>query len=244
MGLSVTLRLSEHYVSIQGEGPRVGALTQFVRFAGCNMRCPGWPCDTQHAIDPNIWRRESEKVEGEELAKRIYDKAQETGAYNICFTGGEPFLQPQNELFMLVDPLATESYGDFSFEVFTNGSFPFPNWTKDPMVDMLYNMDWKLVGSGESQTALEVREQNARFLGPNDCIKFVINSDDDLWYALGTSKHLVRDGFTGKFYIGRAWNSPVSNEELVDFMIKHKLAGWYLNVQIHKYIYEPDKRGV
>lgn len=237
------LRLSEHYTSIQGEGPRVGTLTQFVRFAGCNMRCPGWPCDTQHAIDPNIWRHQSEKIDPYELAKRIHTEAHNTGAFNICLTGGEPFLQPHNELFQTIESLAHPSHV-YSFEAFTNGSFAFPNWTKDPLIDMRFIMDWKLVGSGESQTALDTREQNALFLGTDDIIKFVIKDVSDFTYAMGTARRLQRAGFKGEFSIGAAWGSAVTEKDVVDFMIQNKLRDWILNVQIHKYIWPPDERGV
>jgi len=65
------MRLSELYTSIQGEGPRVGQPVQFMRFAGCNLRCPSWPCDTQHAIDAARYRHEWETVTPEELAGRV-----------------------------------------------------------------------------------------------------------------------------------------------------------------------------
>src|ERR1700704_2587022 len=86
--------LSEVYNSIQGEGPNVGQPTTFVRFAGCNMRCPGWPCDTPYAIDPAIWRYESMKASTMWVAEQILDLKPR----HVCFTGGEPFMQPWEEL--------------------------------------------------------------------------------------------------------------------------------------------------
>jgi 7-carboxy-7-deazaguanine synthase len=236
------LRLVEHYVSVQGEGPRVGALTQFVRFAGCNMRCPLWPCDTQHAIDPSIWRTNSYKRSGIDLAAEIANIAYETGALNICLTGGEPFMQDNMALYDTISALAHPS-GRYSFEVFTNGSFPFPVWSKEPMIDMLYTMDWKLPGSGEESHNISTRNVNATaFLTPTDGIKFVVVDKNDLDEARRISTSLRKSGFLGTFWVGAAWDR-ISNQEIISYMIKWKLK-WKLNVQVHKYIWHPDMQGV
>jgi 7-carboxy-7-deazaguanine synthase len=139
------LRLVEHYASVQGEGPRVGVPTQFVRFAGCNMRCPLWPCDTQHAIQPSIWRTNSRKVLAHELADAVIAMAEATGATNICLTGGEPFMQNNVELRTLVENLFYE--GPYTIEAFTNGSFEWPTWA---LQHVFFILDWKLAGSGEA----------------------------------------------------------------------------------------------
>lgn len=235
------LRLSEHYSSVQGEGPRVGTLTQFVRFAGCNMRCPGWPCDTQHAIDPAIWRHQSEKVDPHQLRDRVHEEAKRTGAYNVCLTGGEPFLQPSEELFEFIQSIQP---GLFTFEVFTNGSFPFPAWTKDPHINMLFTMDWKLRSSGEGNTALSTRIENARWLQASDGIKFVVNFIEDMFDALNEANSFKADGYEGSFWLGRVWGSKLTDQDLVSFMMEHKLHDWRLNVQVHKLIWEPDARSV
>ena len=236
------LRLVEHYVSVQGEGPRVGTLTQFVRFAGCNMRCPLWPCDTQHAIDPSIWKDNSYKREGLALASEITTIASETGAYNICLTGGEPFMQQSMDLYDAIVPLAHPTRR-YSFEVFTNGSFPFPIWSKEPLIEMLYTMDWKLGGSGEADHNRLTRSTNATaFLKSTDGIKFVVTSEADMQEARNVAGSLRRGGFQGTFWIGAAWDK-ITNQEIIDYLIKWKL-NWKLNVQIHKHIWHPDKQGV
>ena len=224
------------YNSIQGEGLRMGTPTMFLRFAGCNMRCPGWPCDTPHAIEPSIWVKESEKFEIKQLVKRIQDTTG-TGVTNICWTGGEPFIQPIEQLERLYWELADKGYTQ---EVFTNGSVIFPDFT-DSMLKM---MDWKLAGSGEDSFNVSEREYNAfENLGPDDGIKFVIVDKDDYEEAMHIWRHLAwKVQCQAQFWVGAAWGR-IKEAQLVEWILEDGLP-WKLNVQVHKYIWPADKRGV
>lgn len=234
------LRLSELYPSVQGEGQRVGTLTQFVRFAGCNMRCPGWPCDTPHAIDPEIWRHEAEKITPVHLAERISILADDMGCRNICFTGGEPFIQPLIDLEELVDRVQADEYGDsFLFEAFSNGSVIYPKWVLDKFH---ITMDWKLEGSGEAKTQRAARLANAVDLKSSDDIKFVVKDTKDLHEAMAISILLQNHGVQAGFLVGTAW-STISEADIVHFMMEQGVP-WRLNVQVHKYIYPAEQRGV
>lgn len=232
----MTLRLVEHYTSPQGEGPRTGEITQFVRFAGCNMRCPGWPCDTQHAIQPSIWRANSYKRTAEELTEDIFKEFNKYGARNVCLTGGEPFLQPNSDLRVLIKNL--RDYG-ITVEAFSNGSFEYAPWAIE-LVNFV--MDWKLAGSGEANTELETRWLNAKRLGPSDCVKFVCKDRDDLEEAVDVYQQFLSNYVLAQVWVGAAWDE-LEPAEIVDFVKQRKLP-WRLNVQVHKYIYSPDKQGV
>ncbi len=228
------LRVSEMYCSIQGEGTNMGTPTMFLRFAGCNMRCPGWPCDTPHAIEPAIWIKESEKFEIKGLVERIQDTTG-VGVKNICWTGGEPFIQPLAELQRLYWDLFEKGY---SQEVFTNGSIDFPSWSWE----MTKMMDWKLEGSGESGFNVPERERNACGLTSRDGIKFVVTGPSDFDEAVGVWKHLIGIGCDAQFWVGAAWDR-VKEAELVGWLLDSGLP-WNLNVQVHKYIWPADERGV
>lgn len=236
------LRLSEMYSSIQGEGPRTSIPTIFVRFAGCNMRCPGWPCDTQHAIDPAIWRFQSEKLQPVSIATKIENLAFLKGARNICLTGGEPFMQNHDDLHDMINALAHPSLW-CTFEVFTNGSYKFPQWTKDPMINMQFTMDWKLAGSEEENTCLDIRQENALWLDKNDAIKFVVKDQGDLHAAKAVAEYLWKRGCKAQFWVGRVWDTEITDQDLIEFIQRWKL-NWRLNVQVHKFIWDPEKRGV
>src|SRR5262245_9640738 len=119
------LRVSEIYPSVQGEGPHVGMQTTFVRFAGCNMRCPGWPCDTPYAIFPRLFKDDSTFME----VGDIMNKVVELVPRHICITGGEPTIQNKSELSELGEILLVEG---FTIDLFTNGTRTFPSWTRYP----------------------------------------------------------------------------------------------------------------
>lgn len=227
------LRLVEHYASPQCEGPRTGTMTQFVRFAGCNMKCPLWPCDTDYAIDPAIYREGSSWVEPFELAERVAWMCRSTGASNVCLTGGEPFLQDNDALHDLVMAC------DATFECFSNGSFSYPDWSIN-VLDFV--MDWKLPGSGEWETRIEQREKNALKLMSTDAIKFVVASDEDLEVAAETYDGLLGKGCRAHFWVGPAWDKydPI---KIIDY-IKSTAYPWKLNLQVHKMIWPPDMKGV
>lgn len=234
------LRLSELYVSVQGEGPRVGEKTQFIRFAGCNMRCPGWPCDTQHAIDPAIWRVQSEKLAINELVSKIIDTYVDTGASNLCFTGGEPLMQPQEDLRQVFARLREHVDANWTWEIFTNGSYHIPSWMLSNFHIM---MDWKLPGSGESETKLDERLKNAKRLNRDQGIKFVCKDYEDMVEADTLMTGLRRiDDVIAQFWIGAAWGE-LSEAEVVDYMIEHGLDA-KLNVQVHKFVWPAEQRGV
>ena len=227
------LRLSEHFVSPQGEGPRTGVLTQFVRFAGCNMRCPLWPCDTPYAIDPAIWRHDSYKRTPDQLFTDCYDQMQETGSRMINLTGGEPFMQDNDALEQFISRL------DYSYtiECFSNGSYRYPVWALDRIH---FVMDWKLNGSGEAETQRVNRTFNARQLQNKDAIKFVVTDEADLYEALDVWDMLQQDT-RAEFWVGAAWDR-FEPADIVEFVKAHKLP-WRLNVQIHNYVYAPQERG-
>jgi 7-carboxy-7-deazaguanine synthase len=230
------LRVVEIYESLQGEGPRTGLPTIFLRFAGCNMRCPGWPCDTQHAIDPEIFRQQGRSwiTDPKDLLEDI--KSRDYSARTICITGGEPFIQPAGLLQEFCE-LACEA--DYTLECFTNGSFIFPTWAFHRMTFM---MDWKLIGSGEHQTGIDNRLLNAKRLRRQDGLKFVVTSEDDLQEAAGITSALTSTNFEGQIWVAPAWDR-IHPQYITNFILSEKLP-WRLNLQVHKYIWEPNEMGV
>lgn len=230
------LRLNELYTSIQGEGPNVGKPVQFVRFAGCNMRCPSWPCDSQHAIDPHLYMAEggSEKLDAKELFAKLapWPRA-------LVLTGGEPFLQPEVQLREFVQLARGEGY---TIEAFTNGTqMVFPQWASSAMTFVL---DLKLFGSGEQVIDKEwtTRMQNIHLLRRYDTIKFTVASMNDLDEAFGAFRTL-RGGsnIEVNWAVGRVWGKEITDKDIVNYVMKNELP-WVLNMQLHKYIWDPEAR--
>src|SRR6266487_93263 len=165
----VMLRLLELYTSMQGECDRTGMPTQFVRFAGCNLRCPGWPCDTPFAIFPDQYRKEQQLISPDQLRDAIYEEATVTGATNICLTGGEPMLQKFEDLNSIVIQIAELGW---PLEMFSNGTLLYPAIILELCS---IRMDWKLPGSGEDPND-ETRIANYYNMGTygHHTIKFTI----------------------------------------------------------------------
>lgn len=236
------LRLLELYASYQGEGPNTGKPTVFVRFAGCNLKCPLWPCDTQHAIDPKLFKDKQEMIAGEDLAERILSYYAHIN--NICITGGEPFLQSKPHMIMLINRLKEYK---FNVEVFTNGQLEWPSLACD-LVDN-FVMDWKLPGSGESQgliapTWQNVERKNLKTLGNKDAIKFTIKTEEDYRFAKARYRDYINLRPNAPMvYAGVVWGGDFTTERLCQRMLDDRLP-WNLNVQVHKFIWDPERQGV
>lgn len=232
------MRVSEIYASTQGEGPRVGMPTIFLRFAGCNLSCPAWACDSQHAIDPKLYRKDWKEWGVDQVYEEVMRIHHRTGARNVCFTGGEPFLQNKDHLRSLSRMLYA---AHMNLEVFTNGTLEWPDWS---YYTFRFIMDWKLKGSGENISSLDIPMNNADKLTIKDAIKFTVASPGDLQEAYNVWNDMFRlvKHDLPEFYVGPVWGK-MEPAKIVDWMLMTKVP-WRLNIQAHKYIWEPNERAV
>ena len=159
------MRVNEIFRSISGEVGAIqqGAIAMFVRFQGCNLHCK-WPCDTEYALDP---------IGGVEMS---YQQILERIPYqsNVVLTGGEPFLQPKDEMIKLVKGL--KEIKTCSVQIETNGSI-FCTYLDVPFV-----LDYKLPSSGMTRIMMP----DCCFVAAPDesWIKFVIKTGIDLQMAI------------------------------------------------------------
>lgn len=242
-GIGGMLKLLELYPSVQGEGPNVGKPTTFVRFAGCNLRCPGWPCDTPYSIFPEQWKSEAKDCTPQDLYLWIKNMP----ARHICITGGEPLIQPRADMVMLLANLLDSRY---TIDIFTNGTMPIIR----PMDEGLtYVLDWKLAGSGEGQLPFNqtnTREANRKALLGTDAIKFTVKDRNDMYEARDLivkwrdTKTWESNLFRPKFYMGPVWEGEVPPRDIIEFLADNGLWDVYLNLQIHKYVFDPAARGI
>jgi 7-carboxy-7-deazaguanine synthase len=236
----MALRISEIYPSFQGEGPNTGKPTTFVRFAGCNLKCAGWPCDTPHAIDPKIFTKE------QKIYTDPWELAMEIGQFsttNICFTGGEAFIQSIDDLESLLRWIEQIHTPKCSLEVFTNGTRSIPTAVRRKFNTIV--LDWKLPGSDELIGGAYGPDsnlwRNIRALGPGDAIKFTIKDRKDYVVAKERYNLLQRqDSIGGVVYCGVVWGA-LDTSELASWILEDQLP-WHLNVQTHKYVWHPDAR--
>ena len=149
-GLSVRLKLTEIFYSLQGEADTVGIPTVFIRLTGCPLRCQY--CDTAYAFHGGEWWQ---------LAT-ILERVRELGARYVCVTGGEPLAQ--QHCLPLLSALAEAGYR-VSLE--TSGAMPID--AVDPRVIRV--VDVKTPGSREEHRN---RYDQLALLRPEEQIKFVL----------------------------------------------------------------------
>lgn len=211
------MRVTEIFHSIQGESTYAGLPCVFVRITGCPLRCT-W-CDTTYAFD-----------EGAELGlERIVERVAEYPCRLVELTGGEPLHDP--EAFVLATRLLDAGY---TVLVETSGAVDIA--PLDPRAVII--MDLKCPASGMADRNLW---SNLDRLKPSDEVKFVINDRGDyLW---------VRDVLcrTGVDRRQTVLLSPVFGK-----LDPKSLAAWILEdglrvrlqIQVHKFIWDPSARGV
>ena len=215
--MSLTLSINEIFFSIQGESTHAGRPCVFVRLSGCDLRCTY--CDTVYAY------HEGSKHLVEDIVRRV----ESYQCPLVEITGGEPLLQPN--VLLLMGQLA-----DKGFEVLLETGGHRDISPVDPRVQRI--MDVKCPSSGEVKKNFW---PNMSVLRANDQLKFVIGDRADYDFAKGI---IDRYKLTGKCVL---LLSPVYGK--IKYM---DLAKWILEdnlpvrmqLQMHKYIWAPDKRGV
>ena len=215
---AVRLRITELFCSFQGESTFAGRRCAFLRLTGCDLRC-AW-CDSSYSFGGGTWR----SLESLVAAVRAYD------VDLVCVTGGEPLLQPA------VLPLMT-ALADLGLTVTLETGGHRDIGPVDPRVHRI--IDLKPPGSGEVE---HNRWENLALLGPTAEVKCGLADRAD--YA-GARDQVEAHGLAGR--VAAVHFSPVHGALAAD-----ELAGWMLadraparlQLQIHKYVWGADARGV
>ena len=223
-----TIRVVEQFVSINGEGKRAGQLALFIRFAGCNLNCEY--CDTK-------WANEADVSYQEYTLDELYQLIKESKVHNVTLTGGEPLIQPHID--KLLDILRLDD--TLRIEMETNGSVDIvPFLTSKALDNVSFTLDYKTGVSGmESKMFLK----NYVNLRRQDTVKFVVGSRADLEKAKSIIEdyHLVEKGCG--IYLSPCFGK-IEPEQMVDFLVEHRLNDINIQLQLHKFIWDPEQRGV
>lgn len=212
------MKVNEIFYSIEGEGIRAGVPCVFIRLFGCNIRCKY--CDSLYACEGDDYTEMS--------IDDILKKVVEYDCPNVTVTGGEPLIHEGiNDLLDELDKRC------FKVNVETNG-------TVEPTKEychVFYTMDFKTGASGMTK-AMNVLAFVA--LKPTDVIKFVVGSKEDLVQSVKFYQNLGVEAIP--------FVSPVFGQiepcEIAEFLKENHLNKWRLQLQIHKFIWDPQKRGV
>jgi 7-carboxy-7-deazaguanine synthase len=210
--------ITEIFKSIQGESNFAGLPCVFVRLTGCNLRCH-W-CDTAYAFHGG------QKMSVDEVMARVH----QLGGELVELTGGEPLLQ--DDIYPLTDKLLAEG---FKVLVETSGE---RNIGRLPRA-VVKVLDVKCPGSGEGGTFCL---DNLNSIDQKDQIKFVIADENDFRFA---SDFMMQHNLHN--HVQEIILSPVFGQ-----LPPRQLAEWILRdglrvrmgLQIHKFIWDPEARGV
>jgi 7-carboxy-7-deazaguanine synthase len=210
------LKVTETFVSIQGEADAVGWPTLFIRLTGCPLRCVY--CDTQYSFYGGEWHPLDD----------LLVVARESGVRHVCVTGGEPLAQ--KACLELLTALCDAGY---SVSLETSGALDVA--AVDPRVSRV--VDLKTPASGEvSRNRLE----NLDVLTSHDQLKIVLCSRDDYEWA----RDLLRERavpLPAQVLFSPVWGQ-VEPRDLAEWILADRLPV-RLQVQLHKYLWgnEPGR---
>ncbi|MAX13712.1 MAG: 7-carboxy-7-deazaguanine synthase [Candidatus Marinimicrobia bacterium] len=211
------LKINEIFYSIQGESSYTGLPCIFIRLTYCNLRCSY--CDTEYAFH-----------NGSDMSiNQILKHIDKYPANLVMVTGGEPLLQ--KDCISLMDELLKNKY---SVMLETSGSLPLNKVPKKvvkivdfkcPSSNMKHKNDWKIL----------------KDIDKKDEIKFVIGDKKDYNW----SKDMIKEYDLDKI-------CPILFSPVYDKINIENLSKWILDdglnvrlqMQLHKYIWGADKKGV
>jgi 7-carboxy-7-deazaguanine synthase len=242
--VSDTLVINEIYLSLQGESTFAGLPCVFIRLTACDLRCSY--CDTAYAFTEGKKRSLADvQTEVNRLAAPFSQKNQKLPLVEL--TGGEPLLQKNSIPLM-------KAICDAGFTVLLETSGAHDISQVDSRVHRI--MDLKCPSSGESERN---RLENLHHLKSIDEIKFVMGTVEDYEWAkekIATHKldtvcpllfswvhPLAPEQQHGSLKKVPAGQTPISRQELVERIIADALPVRF-QVQLHKVIWSPEKRGV
>jgi len=208
-------KVNEIFYTLQGEGCHSGIPAVFIRFSGCNLRCP-W-CDTEFS---EFTEMTAEEIVAEAVS--LYDIPNERRRM-VVLTGGEPSLQADETLVN-----ALHAAG-FYICIETNGTHPLPA-----------GIDWvtcspKMVYPNLGETRLALRHVN------EVKVVFTAEYDPNIWREHLEAEHWLLQPlrYTGEWLLQSGideWEDDRSDNlaETVRYILSHPF--WRLSVQLHKIV--------
>ena len=247
------MNVIEIFASIDGEGSRQGLLTTFLRLHDCNIRCSY--CDTTYSYG-------IDSVFIEMTVAEVANVIESLGNYRITITGGEPLLQ-EAAVVELIDELnrrKAETMQDntsgqagstciididkfdkremlnnslYDFNIETNGTI-IPSFHRD---NVWFTYDYKTPSSlAEESMNIDI----FKVATERDLIKFVVGSPEDL----DCMRRIIEQYPTvAQIYVSPVWGQ-IEAVLIIDYMKAYNLQNVRFQLQIHKFVWDPDTKGV
>ena len=247
------MNVIEIFASIDGEGSRQGLLNTFLRLHDCNIRCSY--CDTTYSYG-------IDSVFTEMTAAEVANVIESFGNHRITITGGEPLLQ-EAAVVELIDELnrrnvqtmqdntsgqigstciididkfdkremLNNSLYDFNIE--TNGTI-VPSFQRE---NVWFTYDYKTPSSlAEESMNIDIFKATTE----RDLIKFVVGSLEDL----DCMRRIIDQYPTAaQIYVSPVWGQ-IEAVSIIDYMKAYNLQNVRFQLQIHKFVWDPDAKGV
>ena len=247
------MNVIEIFASIDGEGSRQGLLTTFLRLHDCNIRCSY--CDTTYSYG-------IDSVFTEMTVAEVANVIESLGNHRITITGGEPLLQ-EAAVVELIDELnrrKAETMQDntsgqagstciididkfdkremlndslYDFNIETNGTI-IPSFHRD---NVWFTYDYKTPSSlAEESMNIDI----FKVATERDLIKFVVGSPEDL----DCMRRIIDQYPTAaQIYVSPVWGQ-IEAVLIIDYMKAYNLQNVRFQLQIHKFVWDPDAKGV
>lgn len=247
------MNVIEIFASIDGEGSRQGLLTTFLRLHDCNIRCSY--CDTTYSYG-------IDSIFTEMTVAEVADVIESLGNHRITITGGEPLLQ-EAAVVELIDELnrrKAETIQDntsgqagstciididkfdkremlnnslYDFNIETNGTI-IPSFHRD---NVWFTYDYKTPSSlAEESMNIDI----FKVATERDLIKFVVGSPEDL----DCMRRIIDQYPTAaQIYVSPVWGQ-IEAVLIIDYMKAYNLQNVRFQLQIHKFVWDPDTKGV
>ena len=247
------MNVIEIFSSIDGEGSRQGLLTTFLRLHDCNIRCSY--CDTTYSYG-------IDSVFTEMTAAEVANVIESFGNHRITITGGEPLLQ-EAAVVELIDELNRRNVqimqdntsgqtgltcingadkfdkremlnnSPYDFNIETNGTI-VPSFQRE---NVWFTYDYKTPSSlAEESMNIDI----FKVATERDLIKFVVGSPEDL----DCMRRIISKYPTvAQIYVSPVWGQ-IEAASIIDYMKEYNLQNVRFQLQIHKFVWDPDAKGV
>lgn len=247
------MNVIEIFASIDGEGSRQGLLTTFLRLHDCNIRCSY--CDTTYSYG-------IDSVFTEMTAAEVANVIESLGNHRITITGGEPLLQ-EAAVVELIDELNRRNLqimqdntsgqtgltcingadkfdkremlnnSPYDFNIETNGTI-VPSFQRE---NVWFTYDYKTPSSlAEESMNVDIFKAATE----QDLIKFVVGSIEDL----DCMRRIIEQYPTvAQIYVSPVWGQ-IEAASIIDYMKEYNLQNVRFQLQIHKFVWDPDAKGV
>jgi 7-carboxy-7-deazaguanine synthase len=250
-------RLSEvGFLSIQGEGRYAGTPSIWARVFGCNLKCPGFACDTEYSWNPKF-KNDHDTYTSQEIYTKLKDLITNENNPNgllihpltgndihIVFTGGEPLLKKYQKMIQeVVDLFLVDNYY-VNFTLETNGTQPltedFTNWLdKNYNVYPFFSISPKLESVSWEKGAVDISNINSILDKYQGQLKFVANDTEECETELLETVRLIQGDY--EYWVMPLGATKEDQLDIAPIVERYQALGFKIALRGHTYIWSDAK---